>query len=156
MSWTEKCTKYYAGFWVPIAFTAAVIAGVQLIPRSLDDTVNKQPAVQPQIQITRYEPNPINFELYTTPQKEWAGTKLTIDRMMIEEWARYAPVMVTVPEISYTAPFPVETGAKSAETTFPQSYPLKERTYHFLVIGKDPKTGNAKELYRQVIDEKIR
>jgi hypothetical protein len=108
-------------------------------------------AITPEKQV--YEPQPaepIRFEKYISPQNELIGMKITIDTMVIDEWAKYAPLTITVPEASYSAPFPVENGAKSAETNFP-SPASPSGTYHYIVFGWDKKTGAAKELYRQIL-----
>jgi hypothetical protein len=111
---------------------------------------SKQSNVPQAEQTTDQKLPAIDFNLYRSPQNDWAGMKITIDRTIIEDWARYAPVKITIPELSYTAPFYVEQGAKSAETTFPRPVP-SSGTYHYIVFGRDPVTGNAKELYRHVL-----
>jgi hypothetical protein len=144
-------------FWIPAGIVAiAAAAGVLLSSNSTYDRTPSQDRRQPreirhQAPEATVEHTPaIDFNLYRSPKNDWTGMKITIDSMMIDEWARYAPVKITIPELSYTAPFPVEQGAKSAETTFPSPVP-SSGTYHYIIFGKDPATGNAKELYRHIL-----
>jgi hypothetical protein len=159
MSWAKKCEKSYAGLWVPFIITGAAVAGLQLITRSLDDSAGNPPAVRQEAapkEIPLTEETAANFsdglefKLYYTPQKEWAGAKIRLDRAIMQDWAKYAPVKITIPELNYTAPFPVEDAANSAETKFP-SPAASSGTYHYIIFGWNPRKGTAKELYNYVI-----
>jgi hypothetical protein len=148
--------EHRLGLWGTIGVIAIGTAGFLLSGKNTYDSTPAQNRRQ-QGETSTQAPTTIakripymDFQLYRSPKDEWTGMKITIDTMMIEEWAKYAPVTITIPELRYSAPFPVEKHASSAETTFPSPVP-SSGTYHYIIFGKDPATGNAKELYRHVL-----
>jgi hypothetical protein len=141
----------HVGLGIAIGLSAGIL-GYAILNNNEPAKQNTAPQAELSQSVEQTDKNlpAIDFNLYRSPKNEWAGVKITIDRTIIDEWARYAPVKITIPELSYTASFPVEQGAKSAETTFPSPVPASG-TYHYIIFGKDPATGNAKELYRHVL-----
>ncbi len=148
--------EHRLGLWGTVGVIAVGITGFLLSSNNTYDGAPSQDRRQPG-EIRHSEPETvsqnvphIDFNLYRSPKNDWAGMKITIDRTLMEDWARYAPVTITIPELRYSASFPVENGEKSAETPFPQPAP-SSGTYHYIIFGRDPATGNAKELYRHVL-----
>jgi len=75
-----------------------------------------------------------------------AGVKLTVDTATQNEWARFAPVTLAIPDIDWSAPFPVENGALSATLTLPKPQSIRGRTY--IVSGVEPRTRRIATLLR--------
>ncbi len=96
------------------------------------------------------------LEIFTSSPEQWIGTRLTLDEKLCRQWAYYAPVNIRIPELDYSATLPVEDNVRSAETQFSQPAPLAERTYHYVVTGRDPQTQNAIELWCHVLQPRKR
>ncbi|MEM4239906.1 MAG: hypothetical protein QXM31_00090 [Candidatus Woesearchaeota archaeon] len=146
---THRCRIFGLGLAAGIALSGLAYLAFNSISEQQKQKTEQQAGTQRFAEKIKQNNPYIDFNLYRKAEG-WTGMKLTIDRLLIDDWARYAPVKITIPELSYTAPFYVEQGAKSAETTFPKPVPF-EGTYHYIVFGKDPVTGNAKELYRHIL-----
>jgi hypothetical protein len=97
-----------------------------------------------------------NLELVLAPNPDEAGftfvsATLTIDEKARADWARYAPVRLIIPELSYVQPFAVEHGERVLFSNL--NHPISRRlTLHYMLAGRDPATGRACEVAKHALN----
>lgn len=87
----------------------------------------------------------VRVDIYSSDIKgKHSGFKLEIEKYQRDKWMSFTPVTCEVPDISYSAPLPIEDGMKSAKLSLKTPENLFGKTLY--IVGTD-ESGRAVKLY---------
>lgn len=92
----------------------------------------------------------IRVDIYAADDDLQSGLKLEIDQQTRTKWLPYTPVTCELPDISYSAPMPIEDGMKSVKLTLAKPTKLFGKTLY--VVGRE--RGADVILYELALEKK--